>query len=222
MEKIDRLIRSKRKSIGLEIKPDGTLVVRAPVGVNLRAIQQVVDSKADWIKQTRAKMRDVQNETLTHTFEEGDLFLYLGCTYPLRRPNEAGRQVRFDGSNFILPASVSDPAQTLERWYRQAARAHLTALVEMWSKRIEVTYTTLRISAARTRWGSCSTRGTLSFPWRLVMAPPDQVEYVVIHELVHRLHPNHSPAFWSKVAEYVPDYAARRKWFHQYGNTLGF
>jgi hypothetical protein len=73
-------------------------------------------------------------------------------------------------------------------------------------------YQKIRLSSARTRWGSCSARGTLSFTWRLIMSPPEIIDYVVIHELAHTIHHNHSPQFWGLVGSILPDYAEKRKW----------
>ena len=78
----------------------------------------------------------------------------------------------------------------------------------------------IRISSARTRWGSCSAKGTLSFTWRLVMAPPDVIDYVVVHELCHLKELNHSKAFWAQVEAILPDYKTRRKWLKDNGAKL--
>jgi predicted metal-dependent hydrolase len=78
----------------------------------------------------------------------------------------------------------------------------------------------LRISSARTRWGSCSRQGTLSFTWRLVMAPEEVIDYVVVHELCHLRHLNHSKAFWGLVEGILPDYKVRRAWLKRHGERL--
>lgn len=78
----------------------------------------------------------------------------------------------------------------------------------------------LRISSARTRWGSCSAKGTISLTWRLVMAPPEILDYVIVHELAHLKVKNHSSAFWKVVETYLPGYQNQRKWLKQNGHTL--
>ncbi len=81
-------------------------------------------------------------------------------------------------------------------------------------------YKSIRITSARTRWGSCSSKGNLSFTWRLVMAPPQVIDYVVAHELAHLQVRNHSPAFWQKVKTIMPDYLQYRRWLDAHGHLL--
>lgn len=101
-----------------------------------------------------------------------------------------------------------------------AARELLSQRVCSFARAFGLTYRKIRISSARTRWGACSTSGTLSFNWRLVMAPPQVVDYVVVHELAHLRQPNHSPAFWDEVAKMMPDYAHHRAWLKKNGSRL--
>jgi predicted metal-dependent hydrolase len=102
-----------------------------------------------------------------------------------------------------------------ENWYREQARLFLTERLQYFSHLYNFHYSQIRITSARTRWGSCSGRGTISFTWRLVMAPPEIIDYVVLHELAHTVHHNHSPQFWNLVQSMQPDYAAKRKWLKQ-------
>ncbi len=102
-------------------------------------------------------------------------------------------------------------------WLKARAREEIAAATSKWAARMGVNYRTITIRDQKTRWGSCSTSGTLSFNWRLVMAPPSILDYVVIHELAHLKQPNHSPAFWQVVAQFYPDYKKARAWLR--GNT---
>jgi predicted metal-dependent hydrolase len=105
-------------------------------------------------------------------------------------------------------------------WYKQQARWVIRERVEWFAARYKFIYSQVRISSARTRWGSCSSRGSLSFTWRLVMAPLEVVDYVVAHELAHLRIRNHSPAFWKEVEAILPDYKARQKWLKTNGRLL--
>jgi predicted metal-dependent hydrolase len=111
-------------------------------------------------------------------------------------------------------------AASLERWYRDQARARVTRLVERDAARLRVTYRSVAIRDQRTRWGSCSAKGALSFNWRLVVAPLDVLGYVVVHELCHRIRHDHSPTFWRLVEDASPDHRVQRDWLDRHGPEL--
>lgn len=211
MPTIDRLIRSRRKTIALIVERDSSLTVRAPRHASREAIEAFVASKSAWVQARQAEARRRQAANPPHHYLDGETFPYLGQHYPLARTSGSRCTVIFDGRAFALPYGCQQPARAFERWYRQAARQVIGAQAASLAARHGCDYTKLRISGARTRWGSCSSKGSLNFAWRLVLAPPELIEYVVVHELAHLQHPNHSRAFWARVGEMLPDYAARRR-----------
>jgi hypothetical protein len=107
-----------------------------------------------------------------------------------------------------------------EKWYKSQALAILTERTRFFAQKFGLRFGKIRISSARTRWGSCSTAGTLSFTWRLVMAPLEVVDYVVIHELAHLKVKNHSAVFWAEVAKMMPDYKRHVTWLKKNGQSL--
>ena len=108
----------------------------------------------------------------------------------------------------------------LEAIYRKAAREYFPKRVSHYARMLGVTYGKISIRDQKTRWGSCSSEGNLSFNWRLILAPPDVLDYVVIHELCHRKEMNHSKEFWALVESLMPKYKERRKWLRENGNNL--
>lgn len=112
--------------------------------------------------------------------------------------------------------------EALEKRYRQAAKEYISQRVDYYAGILGVSYGRIRIAEQKTRWGSCSLSGTLSFNWKLMLAPPRVLDYVVIHELCHRKEMNHSKKFWELVEEIMPDYGEHRKWLKENGNTLYF
>ncbi|MCD7836919.1 MAG: M48 family metallopeptidase [Lachnospiraceae bacterium] len=108
----------------------------------------------------------------------------------------------------------------LERRYRNAARIKITARVEYYHSITGGHYTSITIRNQKTRWGSCSSRGTLSFNYRLIFAPPEILDYVVVHELCHLTHMDHSKSFWSMVASIMPEYRQYRQWLNEHGTEL--
>jgi predicted metal-dependent hydrolase len=107
-----------------------------------------------------------------------------------------------------------------ENWYKERAKALIPRRVSQLAAQYGFEYQRIRITSARTRWGSCSSRGTLSFTWRLVMAPEEMIDYVIVHELVHLHIHNHSKEFWTKVGLIMPGYKAKRLWLKKNGPLL--
>jgi hypothetical protein len=215
---IDQLIRTQRKSISLIVEPDARLVVRAPLRLPRAQIDAFVNSHADWIRSRQALAR--KHYRPPHQFAAGESFWYLGVQYPLLIVEQKEPALSL-AEVFRLARSAQKRARAVfEAWYRQQARRVLEARLAHYTQVTGLQHKKLRISSARTRWGSCSSRGTLSFPWRLVMAPPEVIDYVVVHELCHLAHPNHSPAFWARVAGILPEYKAQRAWLKKHAREL--
>ena len=110
---------------------------------------------------------------------------------------------------------TSPPAILLQKWLTKQAEAAILRQVQTRAVQMGVHPASISIRSQRTRWGSCSTRGTLSFNWRLIMAPPEVLDYVVVHELAHMKQKNHSKAFWAVVGQYCPHYLKYRLWLKQ-------
>lgn len=119
-----------------------------------------------------------------------------------------------------LTAAESRRLETLEKRYRNAARAQFENRVAYYHPLTGGHFTSITIRDQKSRWGSCSSRGTLSFNYRLIFAPPAVLDYVVVHELCHLTHMNHSRDFWNMVGTIMPDYKARRGWLRDHGHEL--
>lgn len=220
MIKINRIIRTRRRSIGLRIEPDGSLTVRAPLLTPDREIQRVVEQHAAWICKTQDKMKAKSQAQGPKAYAEGELFWFLGRQVPLHLV-EGARQPLVLKENFLLDRrALANPAAVFENWYRAQAKVILSQRAAELGRQHLFQYRQVKITSARTRWGSCSSKGTLSFPWRLVMAPLEVIDYVVVHELVHTRIPNHGTRFWLQVAAIVPDYKVKRKWLEEHGQGL--
>jgi predicted metal-dependent hydrolase len=216
---IDQIIRSKRKTLAIQIKNDGSLIVRAPNRATNATIHEFVEKHAAWIQTKQTEARSAVTEP-PKQYIQGETFLFLGKSYPLEIVKRQKQPLLFDGK-FKLKESTSHRAQLVfERWYREQARKILQERVDLFANQYGFEYQGIKINSARTRWGSCSATGALNFSWRLILAPLEQVDYVVVHELVHTVHHNHSKPFWNKVATILPHYKEHRKWFRQHGPRL--
>ncbi len=121
---------------------------------------------------------------------------------------------------FVFSGKVQDISSeqtTLTRWYRKQAQIHMSERVSHFSEKHGLGYEQIRITGATTRWGSCSGRNNLNFPWRLLMAPREIIDYVVVHELAHTVHKNHSPRFWELVESILPDWKTHRAHLREEG-----
>lgn len=218
-----KIVRSRRKTIALIVQSDGSLLVRAPLRVTQRQIMDVVQQQAEWVRTRQEAARQRAAAAPPKAFVEGEIFNYLGQPYRLVIANAARPALALDaqaGQFRLARAAQPGAAALFDAWYRRQARQVFTERVAFYARQIGLQPQKLRISSARTRWGSCSSRGTLSFTWRLVMAPLPVIDYVVVHELCHLQVRNHSKDFWNKVRAIMPDYKERARWLRVNGHLL--
>jgi predicted metal-dependent hydrolase len=214
-----KLIRSKRRTIALMIGSDATLVVRAPAHTPLDIIERFVGKNADWIQRTLARLRQ-RPQARKKEFVSGEEFFFLGKPYPLEVQNDTPEPLHLrDG--FILNAKEqSRGREFFIAWYKKEAQRTIAGRVAWWAQRFGLAYTSVNITCANRRWGSCSPTDRLNFSWRLVMAPLVVIDYVVVHELAHITHKNHSRRFWNKVNAMYPDHKAAQTWLRENEGVL--
>jgi len=192
---------------------DGALVVTAPPHVGAGEIQAAVERGRDWVAAALCESRARTPDPL----EFGDRIPLLGA--PVWLAAGTGRGARVVGDRLVVPADAPiGPA--VEAWYRRVARTHFAGVMDAWAPRIGVAPARLAVRDQRSRWGSASATGTISINWRLVMAPPEVGEYVMVHELAHLIHMDHSPAFWACVGAHWPSHRTERAWLRHHGPRL--
>jgi len=222
-ELISQIIRSKRRTLSLEIAADARLIVRAPLRASIDSINRIIEQKQSWIidKQQKAKERHQLSPKIR--FIEGDEFLYLGQPYPLRIVTDTKRLFEFNGQEFLIAEhTIKHAKYHLVRWYIRQAKEYIGPRVHFFAKMAGQEYEAITITSAKTRWGSCTSKRTLNFSWRLMMAPLDKIDYVVAHEVAHLEELNHSKRFWNKVKSLMPDYKAREQWFKDNQHRIAF
>lgn len=216
---VTEIVRSKRKTLALIVKPDGSVIIRAPLRATQKLIREFVASNIKWIEKKRAEALAFLPPA-PKQYIPGEMFMYLGNVYPLEIVKGQRKPLFLDGS-FKLAASKQGNAKLIfEHWYRAQAKQILTERVKLYASQHDLQYKKIGITSARTRWGSCSANGSLNFSWRLILAPLAVVDYVVVHELAHTVHHNHSKRFWKKVETIMPGYKERRKWLQKDGRQL--
>lgn len=217
---IERIVRTRRKSVALIVKPDGSLEVRAPLRLSRRQIEDIVRDKSGWIlKQQNAALKNA-NLFRPRPLTDGARLWFLGSIYPLRFNDSSQSRVQFSDGFSLPEAAAPRAADLIASWYKVQARRILAERVDLFARLHQLHYRSIRITSARTRWGSCSQSNALSFTWRLVMAPPEIIDYIVVHELAHTVEKNHGRAFWQRVETMLPDFRVRRTWLKLNGRLF--
>lgn len=223
--RIDRLVRSRRRSIGLEVTREGALVVRAPHGVSEPDIRRVIDDKSRWIRNTVEKLLRQAPRSAPKRFAAGEAFVLLGREYALRydEGSPAGFVEFSEERGFALaPGDAANAAALLEDWYRWRAIKIFRGNCDRRAAQMDVAYGGLRLTDAKRRWGSCGTGADIRLNWRLVMAPEPVIDYVVVHELAHIKRLDHSRHFWRVVEAAMPDWREKRAWLRENDATLSW
>jgi len=216
--KIEQIIRSKRKTISIEVRPGGGVIVRAPLHTPEKQIFAILEMRADWIRKAQSQ-QNARQPYRPHGYVDGEMFWYLGKQYPLKIVERGTPALKFQpGQGFLLSKAHSVDAQKVfVEWYRKQTRKVVSEHITKYQKAYNFKVGALRINSARTRWGSCSGKNNLNFTYRLIMAQPSAVEYVVVHELAHTRVKNHSTAFWHLVTEIYPDWKRERAYLKKNG-----
>ena len=193
------------------------IVLVVPARASQRTIDAFLASQRAWI--ARQSQRIAQLEHGAIGFARTGMAWIDGAPLPLElAPGERARALLRSGRVEIVAPDARGAALALERLYRRVVRERVEALIA--ASPLDVRVRGLTIGDQRTRWGSCSRIGTLSFSWRLVLAPPSVLDYVVVHELCHLVHHDHSRRFWSLVAEHRPGWRAEAGWLKEHGWEL--
>ena len=207
----DEIIRSNRKTLSILIDSFGRLIVRAPKRYGKERIFAFIQEKEGWILRKKAEITgagiDLPNENL-----DGYALLIFGEKHTLCLTDT--KKIRFDSREKKIYLPQKNTKERLIKWLKENAKRILTDLTEKTATRMGTSYQKVTVTSARSRWGCCTQDNAIRYTYRLLFAPKEVIEYVVVHELSHTRHKNHSPSFWQEVAKYVPDWKEKRKWLH--------
>lgn len=171
---IDRLIRTRRKTIALIVENDGSLTVRAPSRVSNKRILELVEQKSEWIQSKQELVKKLPPVLQTKAYANGETFWYLGNTYLLEIVPEMAQPLRLDGKFFLAQAALPDAREVFIHRYKEQAMQVIAERTRWHAARHGFSYKQIKITSAQGRWGSCSRQGTVCFAWRLVMAPLEE------------------------------------------------
>ncbi len=212
-----QIIRSKRKTLSLQINQDAELIIRAPQRLSQKDIQAFVVEKSKWVERKQQQVKSHISEK--YQFKTGETFLYLGNTYPLTISSEKN-DLSFNGEVFKLNTHCADASTAFSKWYKQKFKEIALPRIDYFANRHNLKFHDVRLKSQKTLWGSCSSNNNLNFNYLLMMAPMSVIDYVIVHELSHTIHKNHSSDFWELVESIQPEYKLAKKWLKDNGHKL--
>lgn len=217
------IIKSKRKTLSLQITKDARLVVRAPMRVSKAQIIDFVDSHAAWIEKHMRRIETEHTKKQEFSFIDGETVYFLGEEKTIRTDAFVRDVLIIDGE-MLIPAKIphEDREKAVSTYLSRQAKLLIPKRAAAFAPRVGAEPEAVTITSARTRWGSCSGNNRVSFSFRLMMMPAAQIDYVVVHELAHILEHNHSDKFYAHIARVLPDYRQRQSGLKEFARKLTF
>ncbi|MDX6749217.1 SprT family zinc-dependent metalloprotease [Geminicoccaceae bacterium 1502E] len=220
------VVRSRRRTADIVVERDGQVVVRAPQTISDEAIDATVRGNAAWVHRALAEREELAAARCHRPFVQGSGFLYLGRNYRLRFVDGARRPLMLRNGWFEIDERVmadgGEPGarKVFRDFYTARALPLLEERVALFAQKIGVEPGQLVVRELGYHWASCGPSGRLNFHWKIMMAPSTVIDYVVVHELCHLRHRDHSAAFWNEVDKVLSGWRARKDWLRRYGAGL--
>jgi len=216
--------RPRRKTLCISIRADNSIQVLAPVHMPASRIAAFVHSKSRWIEKKRHFNSHVRLPYREKAFVNGERFPFLGMDVALQLEPAVHAGVELLAGQLHVrhghPDNKAKTAALIETWYREQALKVLSGFSRDYACRIGVKNYAIGIKNYRSRWGCCHHDGRIYFNWRIIMAPKQVISYIVVHEMCHLVHHNHSRAFWQLVEQTMPDYREAETWLKINGLSL--
>lgn len=214
----------RRKTMALKVNNDG-IFLYIPDVLPMTIARAFVEKKILWIE---SKLRFTQNQSHSNQYAEGDTLLYFSEQYPIvlqENKSQKKAEISLEKDHVVLSGPIStltfDARQKLFRqWFQQQANDYLLPRSEELSTRFGLQATSFTVKTYKARWGSCSIDGHIRYNWKIIQAPKDVIDYLIVHELCHLREHNHSASFWKLVALFCPEYKQHRHWLKTYGHLI--
>ena len=210
-----KLIRSKRKTLSLQINTNAELIIRCPQKLSIKEVESFIVDKTGWIEKKQQAIQSKQIQPSNYV--SGEQFLYLGNQYPLIHNIKQTYKLDFDGQFFSLKG---DGHLAFHAWYKVAFKKVALPRLDYYADLYQLNYQKVRLKTQKTLWGSCSGVNNINLNYLLIMAPMSVIDYVIVHELAHTRIKNHSKDFWQLVESILPKYKASKSWLKNNGYKL--
>jgi predicted metal-dependent hydrolase len=217
----------RKKTASVQVSPSNEVSIIVPKDLAIDKIKSLIKRKTPWILSKIKFNQEVKYPHKPKEFVSGEAFQYLGRNYRLKVLS--GTKERVELKNGRLNVCISNAngdfsdeklKRLLTAWYVKNAERKLKERILRYAERLDVTYKDVKVKSFKRQWGSCSTKGELAFNWRIIIAPISIVDYVIVHELCHRLFHDHSKEFWKHLQRIMPDYKVRKEWLRINGALL--
>ncbi|WP_051350709.1 M48 family metallopeptidase [Caloramator sp. ALD01] len=225
-----KIIKKKKKTITIKITREGEVVVTSPIYVDDRYILNLVEGKAEWIVQKLKEIERIKKDTGSIEYKNGSRIEYLGTKLILCISEDNVDKLKIykeEDKLYIKLPKAKESFFTEEmlkkeiiKWLKEESKVVLKQRVEFFSQKYNLVPNRVVIKEQKTIWGSCSSKGNINLNWRLILVPLDVLDYVVVHELCHLKHHNHSKKFWDLVKEIMPDFEKKKMWLKENGGRL--
>ena len=210
----------QRRTVGLTVDREGELVISAPTGCGTDVLETFVREKRFWLYTKLAGKEALKEEVRPRQFVGGEGFPYLGRSYRLRVVDEQDAPLKLEHGRFHLRRDeATDGRRAFIRWYTARGKPWLDRRVTRFVPRVGAAPARVEVRDLGFRWGSCGRNRSVCFHWATILLPPAVIDYVIVHELVHLLEPNHTPEFWLAVERAMPDFEARRRRIAELGHA---
>ncbi len=214
------VIYSDRKTISIIVERDRSVLVRAPLNTNTERIEREIQKRKRLIQKKIEHNQKYPFEKQVKEFVSGESLMYLGKNYKLYVVDEPVEGVVFDNKFYISKEKQKNANKLFKEWYIKAANEMILPKAKMIARQIGVKYNNINILDIKYRWGSCTPKDNIHLNWRLIKAPVNVIEYIIVHELTHLLEANHTPEFWNRVAAQLPSYDKAKSWLKENGHEL--
>ena len=215
---------NRKKTVSFRIK-NQEVIISVPKFLSDNEIYNLVEIKIKWIKNKLA-LEKLNTVSIKRKYENGDIFLYLGSEYSLKIKKSYRDNIYIKGKNLIVEAknvlATNNIKNNIKNWYITESKKYLTKTNSYYEILIGVKSNKLLFGQYKSKWGSCNSKKTISYDWRIIMAPFEVIHYLIIHELCHIKYPNHSIYFWKYVEKYMINYKIQKKWLKNNSNKLIF
>lgn len=214
------IVYSKRKTISVIVERDRSVIVRAPLNTSKELIENEINKRKRLIQNKINHNQKYPFDKQSKEFVSGESLLYLGKNYKLFLTDDPVDGVVFDNKFFINKSNQRNANKLFKEWYINSASNIIIPKVKAVANQIGVKYNSLNILDLKYRWGSCTPKDNIHFNWRLIKAPMNVIEYIIVHELTHLLVANHSAEFWNRVASHLPNFDKAKHWLKEFGFEL--
>lgn len=212
-----------RKTMEIAVEPPNIITVIAPNDTDKERILEKVKSKGSWIIKKLYSFKHMNYRRINREFVNGESFMYLGRNYSLQIEVDFSvkkPEVKLYRGKFLVKSRDKEEAvikKAMEEWYRNKSKDIIEERIKYYQRFFNIVPSCIKIREQKKRWGSCTSKNELLFNWRCIMAKSNALDYIVVHEMCHMYHKDHSKEFWGLVASIMPDYEIKKEWLKNYG-----